>query len=151
MGGQPRVPLQPPSRCAEVCLHFASRGGRGGRRGSCPAPCHPGWVVPCISRHGAQGTEGPGGPCVSPLPPPVLWTCPPGVAVWRSAWEVRTPEGCAVCGTPELAGGHSLPTHTRHPSRFPSEHFPTGEPSPAGASPPTPQRGSEICRPVLLS
>ena len=99
-------------------------------------PCTPpGWVVPCGSLHRAQGTEGPGGHCVSLPAPPALWTCPPWVAVWSSASEVRTPEGWAVCGTPKLGGGHGLPTHVRHPSRFPSKHLPR-KLSPAGPSPP---------------
>lgn len=149
-GGQPRGRPQPPSRCAGVYLYFASRGGWGedGEEAALRPPS-PGWVVPCRSLHRAQGTKGPGGPCVSPPPPPALWRCPPGGAVWRSASEVRTPEGCAVCGTPELGGGHGLPTHIRHPSWFPSEHLPR-KLSPAGPSPPPPQQGSEVCRPCLL-
>ena len=141
--------LQPPSRGAGVCLYFASGEGRGGQRGSCPAPHHPGWVVPCISQHRAQGTEGPGRPCVSPPPRPAPWTCPPGAAVWRSAWEVRTPEGC--CLWDPRACRRPRPPHPHPPSLpVPFQALPNMGVSPVGASSPTPQRGSEICRPLLL-
>ena len=136
-GGQPRGPPQPPSRCAGVYLYFASRGGRGGRRGSCPAPL-PGVGGPLRKSARSPGHRGPWRTLCEPSPAaraldmPSLGCC------------LRTPEGWAVCGTPELGGGHGLPTHVRHPSRFPSKHLPR-KLSPAGPSAPPQSTPTQSC------
>ena len=135
-----------PDVLAFICILPQEEGGEDGEE----AALHPslGWAVPCGSLHGAQGTEGPGGHCVSPPPPPALWTCPPWVAVLGPQKD-----GLSV-GPPSLEEATaSPPTSAIPPGSLPStfpESCPLRVPPHPPEHPHSELRGSEICRPCLF-